>query len=196
MKKTVLFGALLLSACGTVFNGTEQDISFDSNLKGVKIFVDGMQICKTPCVYPLERKSGSVVVVAKKKGYEDKQIVLRSGLNNASILNLTFWPSWLTDVATGACGNTAATAYISIWKNPTLPLRLGKARSQTALRRFALFNFEELKMAASAGKTDSDVFQALARLSGQSPALLTETVNNAATPVSLVQNLEKSAAGS
>lgn len=73
---------------------------------------------------------------------------------------------------------------------------MGKARSQTALRRFALFNFEELKMAASAGKTDSDVFQALARLSGQSPALLTETVNNAATPVSLVQNLEKSAAGS
>ena len=69
MKKTVLFGALLLSACGTVFNGTEQDISFDSNLKGVTIFVDGMQICKTPCVYPLERKSGSVVVVAKKKGY-------------------------------------------------------------------------------------------------------------------------------
>ena len=101
MKKIVLFGALLLSACGTVFNGTEQDISFDSNLKGVTIFVDGMQICKTPCVYPLERKSGSVVVVAKKKGYEDKQIVLRSGLNNASILNLTFWPSWLTDVATG-----------------------------------------------------------------------------------------------
>ena len=54
MKKIVLFGALLLSACGTVFNGTDQDISFDSNLKGVTIFVDGMQICKTPCVYPLE----------------------------------------------------------------------------------------------------------------------------------------------
>ena len=197
MKKIVLFGALLLSACGTVFNGTEQDISFDSNLKGVTIFVDGMQICKTPCVYPLERKSGSVVVVANKKGYEDKQIVLRSGLNNASILNLTFWPSWLTDVATGGMWQYSRDGiYIDMEKSNLAAADWEKARSQTALRRFALFNFEELKMAASAGKTDSDVFQALARLSGQSPALLTETVNNAATPVSLVQNLEKSAAGS
>lgn len=197
MKKIVLFGALLLSACGTVFNGTEQDISFDSNLKGVKIFVDGMQICKTPCVYPLERKSGSVVVVAKKKGYEDKQIVLRSGLNNASILNLTFWPSWLTDVATGGMWQYSRDGiYIDMEKSNLAAADWEKARSQTALRRFALFNFGELKMAAAAGKTDSDVFQALARLSGQSPALLTETVNNAATPVSLVQNLEKSAAGS
>lgn len=126
MKKIVLFGALLLSACGTVFNGTEQDISFDSNLKGVTIFVDGMQICKTPCVYPLERKSGSVVVVAKKKGYEDKQIVLRSGLNNASILNLTFWPSWLTDVATGGMWQYSRDGIYIDMENPTLPLPIGK----------------------------------------------------------------------
>lgn len=85
-----------------------------------------MQICKTPCVYPLERKSGSVVVVAKKKGYEDKQIVLRSGLNNASILNLTFWPSWLTDVATGGMWQYSRDGIYIDMENPTLPLPIGK----------------------------------------------------------------------
>ena len=91
----------MLSACGTLFSGTEQDIRFDANVKETRIFIDGTEVCKTPCVYPLEKKSGSTVIVAKKKGYDDKQIVLKSHFNNISILNLIFWPAWLIDVATG-----------------------------------------------------------------------------------------------
>lgn len=37
MKKIVLFFVIVLSACGTLFSGANQDISFDSNIKGVKI---------------------------------------------------------------------------------------------------------------------------------------------------------------
>lgn len=71
----------------------------------------------------------------QEKGYEDKQIVLRSGLNNASILNLTFWPSWLTDVATGGMWQYSRDGIYIDMENPTLPLPIGKSpqpdRSQT-----------------------------------------------------------------
>ncbi len=72
MKKLGLFSVLMLAACGTLFSGTDQDVSFDSNVKGVKIYADGMEICRTPCVFPLERKSASSVIMAKKEGYDDK----------------------------------------------------------------------------------------------------------------------------
>ena len=90
-----------MSACGTVFNGGSQDIQIDSNVKGVEVFVNGMRACKTPCVLPLERSSSAVVLVAKKRGYEEQQMTLKRELSSVAILNLTFWPSWLTDVATG-----------------------------------------------------------------------------------------------
>lgn len=90
MKKIVLYTALILtlSACGTLFSGSTQDISFDSNQKDVKIYVDGMEICKTPCIFPLERKSSTVIIRAQKKGFEDKQLILRSNLNKLAILFL------------------------------------------------------------------------------------------------------------
>lgn len=48
MKKLTFPFLLLLAACGTIVGGTSQDISFDSNIKGVKIFIDGVEVCKTP----------------------------------------------------------------------------------------------------------------------------------------------------
>ena len=82
--------ALTLTACGTLFNGSSQDIQFDSNVKGVEIYVNGMKACKTPCVYPLDRQSSTTVIVAKKPGYPEQQTILKSELSNVAILNLTF----------------------------------------------------------------------------------------------------------
>ena len=56
--------ALTLTACGTVFNGSSQDIRFDSNIKGVQIMIDGLRICKTPCTYTLERRSSPLTITA------------------------------------------------------------------------------------------------------------------------------------
>ena len=33
--------ALTMTACGTIFTGTGQNISFDSNVKGAEIYIDG-----------------------------------------------------------------------------------------------------------------------------------------------------------
>ena len=100
-KKYILPIFMILSGCGTIFSGSTQDMSFDSNVKGVEIYVSGIKACKTPCVYPLDKGSGNIIITAKKKGYEEQQQILKTKFNNFAILNLTGWPSWLVDVATG-----------------------------------------------------------------------------------------------
>lgn len=190
MKKTILFSLMFLSACGTLFSGGNQDISFDSNVKDVKVYVDGMEICKTPCVFPLERKSSTVVVVAKKAGYEDKQIVLRSNLNKVAVLNLTFWPSWLTDVATGGMWQYSRDGvYIDMERSNLKHAELQKAKQDVAIRRFALFGYGELKIEAAAQQEKGEYITALSSLSGVDAKDLIQTVNKSHSAVNLAHNL-------
>lgn len=190
MKKTILFSLMFLSACGTLFSGGNQDVSFDSNVKDVKVYVDGMEICKTPCVFPLERKSSTVVVVAKKAGYEDKQMVLRSNLNKIAILNLTFWPSWLTDVATGGMWQYSRDGvYIDMERSNLKHTELQKVRKDVAIRRFALFGYSELKIEAASQQENGEYITALSSLSGLDAKDLIQTVNKSHSAVSLAHNL-------
>ena len=77
-----------------------------------------------------------VVVVAKKAGYEDKQMVLRSNLNKVAILNLTFWPSWLTDVATGGMWQYSRDGvYIDMERSNLKHAELQKAKQDVAIIR-------------------------------------------------------------
>lgn len=190
MKKLTFPFLLLLAACGTVVGGTSQDISFDSNVKGVKILIDGVEVCKTPCVYPMDRQSSSAVVQAKKAGYEDKQIVLRSGINRTSFLNLTFWPSWLTDVATGGMWQYNRNGiYVDMEKSATKRSELRQIQKNVAVRRFALFNYGELKIEAAAGKTDGDYLTALSELSGHSAKKLLPVIRQTQGEVNLARAL-------
>ena len=66
MKKFLLLAALTLSACGTT-----QEVTFDSNVPATKIYIDGMEICNTPCKTPIDRSADAIQLVAKKKGYND-----------------------------------------------------------------------------------------------------------------------------
>ena len=190
MKKLVFFSFLLLSACGTLFSSGSQDMSFDSNVKGVQIFVDGMKVCKTPCVYPLERDSSSAIIVAKKDGYEDKQIVLRSNLNKIAILNSTFWPSWLTDLATGGMWQyNRDGVYIDMERSNLKHAELQKVRKDVAIRRFALFGYSELKIEAASQQENGEYITALSSLSGLDAKNLIQTVNKSHSAVSLAHNL-------
>ena len=192
MKKLspVLF--TILAACGTVFSGSDQDISFDSNVKDVKIFVDGMEMCKTPCILPLERKSSSTYIVAKKEGYEDKQLLLRSGFNKIALFNLTYLPSWLTDAVSGGMWQyNRDGVYIDMEKANLKNAELEQSKRNTAIRRFALFAYPELKIEASAQKLDGEYLKALSELSGKTPSELVKTVNLATNEVNLAHSLVK-----
>lgn len=189
MKKLALLSILALSACGTIFSGTDQEFSFDSNVKGTEIYIDGLEICKTPCVYPLERKSNSSVVMAKKEGYETKQIVLRSTINKISILNLSSIPSWLTDVVTGGMWQYNRDAvYIDMEKTHMTKAEAKIKEKETAVRRFTLFNYNDLKLEAAKGEA-GEAIRSLAALSGESEDKLISDVKNTYGEVNLAHKL-------
>jgi len=188
-KKIALVSVLALTACGTVFNGTSQDMSFDSNVKGVTIYINGVKACKTPCVYPIDRSSSTVVAVAKKDGYEDQQQILKSSLSTASILNLTFWPSWLTDVATGGMWQYSRDGvYIDMEKPATKHAELQKIKQDVAARRFALYNYGELKIEA-AKQQNGEYVQAISDLTNKSPQQTMSIINKSGNEVELAHLL-------
>lgn len=193
--------ALTLTACGTVFNGSSQDIQFDSNVKGVEIYVNGMKACKTPCVYPLDRQSSTVVIKAKKPGYAEQQTIIKSELSNVAILNLTFWPSWLTDVATGGMWKYSRDGiYIEMEGgrnympgsnqryNPYYDRYSEQKSKDREIRRFSLYNYGELRNEAANQKA-GEYIKTLAVLSGKSETDLIQTINKADGEVNLAHTL-------
>lgn len=189
MKKIILPVLITLTACGTIFNGTSQDVNFDSNVAGVDIYVDGMKVCKTPCSYPVDRHSGSVSVIAKKEGYPDQMQSLKAGFSAASVLNLTFWPSWLTDVATGGMWKyNRDSVYIDMEKKTADIQQLNKIKKDVATRRFALFGYDNLKLEAAKGE-NGEYIAGLSGLTGKTPDELIEVINVANSEVSLAHAL-------
>lgn len=189
MKKLILPALITLTACGTIFNGTSQDVNFDSNIAGVDIYVDGMKVCKTPCSYPVDRHSGSISIIAKKEGYPDQMQSLKSGFNAASILNLTFWPSWLTDVATGGMWKyNRDSVYIDMEKKITDVQHLNKIKKDVATRRYALFGYDSLKLEAAKNESGEFIL-GLSDLTGKNQEELIEVINVANSEVSLAHKL-------
>lgn len=191
MKNFLLFSLFVLSACGTLFSGTTQEVAFDSNAAGTTVFIDGMEICNTPCKTTIDRSADAVQLVAKKKGYNDRVMTLRSTVNRTAFFNLTSWPSWLTDAVSGG-----------VWeyKNNQVYLQMERkglsAAAQEAFDReskakyFALMNYDELMIEAAAGK-NGEYLQALSALSGQGRDSLSAALLAGRGEVDFVQALTK-----
>lgn len=189
MKKLYLLSFLLLTACGTLFNGGSQDMKFDSNVKGVELYVDGARVCKTPCVYPVERRASSFVVVAKKKGYEEQYQTVRSSWSKITLLNLWFPLSWTTDLASGGMWKYDRDGiYIEMEKEERNTAQLEQDKKDKETRRFALFGYGELKAEAASHKV-GDYTQALMALTDKTANELFEEVNNATSQVALAHSL-------
>ena len=190
MKKYIyMLSVLALTACGTLVNGGTQDMKFDSNVKDVTLYIDGAKVCKTPCVYPIERRASSFVVVAKKKGYEDQYSTIRSSWSKVSLLNLTFVYSWTTDLATGGMWKYDKDGvYIEMVKEGQNTAQLEQNKKDRNIRRFALFGYSELKNEA-AGNKQGEYTKALMSLSGKSAKELFKEVNQATDQVMLAHAL-------
>lgn len=106
MKHKILFLALtitfLMSSCATILTGTKDTIRFDSNPKGAIVYIDGLEVCKTPCSTPVKRSISEKFAEIKLDGYETRVITLDRKFNAVSIINLTGILGWGVDAATGA----------------------------------------------------------------------------------------------
>ena len=41
MEKITFLSLFMIAACGTIINGSSQDMAFDSNIQGVEIYIKG-----------------------------------------------------------------------------------------------------------------------------------------------------------
>lgn len=104
--------ALTLTSCATIVDGTTQVVSFNSNPSGAEIVLNGVPIGVTPFTSQIERGENKVVLV-KKEGYDDQQVMLSTKLNG------WFWGNFLfggllgstTDYASGASIEYAPNTY-------------------------------------------------------------------------------------
>ena len=189
MKKLSLLSILLLSACGTVFSGTTQDISIDANIPDVAVYVDGAKVCTTPCIYPLERMSGSVAVMGKKAGYEDVVIPLKTKLNPVAIGNLTFIYSWTTDVVSGGAWKYNHDGiYLNMEKKNMTRAENVIFENESKIRHFTLHNFNDLRLEANK-KNIGEYTTALSELSGIEGDKIKDIIKTSAKEVVAADNI-------
>lgn len=106
MKKisTVLFVTIMLfmTSCATLFTGTKDRITFNTNPSGATIYIDGVEQCKTPCTMKVKRSIGDTDVEFKLDGYETRLITLSKEFNVVSVINLGNLLGWGIDALSGA----------------------------------------------------------------------------------------------
>lgn len=105
MKKiTLILGTtiLLATGCATIFTGTKDRITFNSNPSGAVIYKDGVELCTTPCSYQVKRSINDTEIELKLDGYQTRLITLDKEFNVISIINLGNLLGWGVDALSGA----------------------------------------------------------------------------------------------
>lgn len=93
MRKTIISStlaiALLTSSCATIVSGSKQNIRFDSNPATATIFIDEVEVGKTPFEIKLKRNSDHSVMI-KLEGYQTYETKLTRKFNAWYIGNILF----------------------------------------------------------------------------------------------------------
>lgn len=86
----VLLSAMVLSttSCATIFTGTTDKVSFNSNPEGAKVIHKGVEKCTTPCVAPISRGLGKQTVTFEKEGFDNKEVKLTKTFNPVTLVNI------------------------------------------------------------------------------------------------------------
>ena len=103
-----------LSGCATIFNGTEQEVQFDSEPSKADILIGGVRRGTTPATLTLTKPGlTDRQITFVKEGHEEKTITLQKKFATASILNV-IGPTFVgfgIDALSGALFNYYPTEY-------------------------------------------------------------------------------------
>ncbi len=178
MHKSVLmtlsgaFAGLALGGCATIFTGTTDWISFDSNVPGVRLTLDGQLRGELPIRLEQSRSSvGGRQFVARfeKEGYATQEFRLNQDFNPVALLDLSSTVvSGGVDVLTGALFKFSPTEYhvqmVEQGKDP----HSREAQRSRELYEFALVNWRRLQSDLARG--GGEHLSTLAVLLGEEPA--------------------------
>ena len=86
---TLVLVAFMASGCGTIINGSNQDVAFNSSPTGARVTVDGLQMGTTPTVIGLSRKDSHTVEFSLD-GYENQSMIINRSVSGWVWGNLVF----------------------------------------------------------------------------------------------------------
>ena len=110
VRLSILVLAMFASGCATVLDGSSQVVSFDSSPNGARIFVNDVEVGTTPLSMQI-RRSRNTIILAKKDGYEDQQLALRTTTNG------NFWRNLMTGGVVGSTVDYLSDAMIEYSPN-------------------------------------------------------------------------------
>lgn len=141
---TVIVLCLSLTACATIFDKTNDTVSFSSEPSDANIYLNGRLMGRTPTSFQVNRSplsGGTPQIAIEKEGYKRQAFELSKELNKIAIFNLFFIASWATDLVSGAAMRYSPTDYRILLENEHaayMPQDMG-------LQKFALFAFEKIQ---------------------------------------------------
>lgn len=109
MKKIIysalIFCAMSLTSCATVFCGSKAKITFDSNINTTAdLTIDGRKHSDVtfPYTTKIDRGFDETIVKAEAVGYKPLMLYIDKKFNAVSVINLCDVLGWAIDAATGA----------------------------------------------------------------------------------------------
>jgi hypothetical protein len=161
MKKLLALVSMgiLLSGCASIISGKTQVITVTSNTEGAEVSIvnlDNNQVFilgNTPFTGASPRISKAKLVV-KKEGFKTAEIALSSETNMVFLVNIlssgVFGTS--TDYSTGALYKYSPNAFLANLEPNRSALEIEKFRKESAVRVFAVMNYDCLSSDLAQGK--------------------------------------------
>lgn len=104
-----------LSGCATLFSGTTDQVSFNTEPSGARVLVDGIDRGTTPLTTSVKRSIGGASVTVRLDGYETRTFELGQEFNMTAIWNIFclpgFWICGGIDVLSGAVMKYSPSTY-------------------------------------------------------------------------------------
>ena len=156
-KKISVLGLVALAflflqyGCATIFVGSEQIITVDSNVQGAEVLYNGKAIGVTPLSATVEKRVDSTLEV-RKEGYLPQTINMSTNLTGA------FWGNILiggllgstTDQSTdSAYEYEPGSFHVTLEPEQASRLELDSLMAEANLRRFILHNYTQIVREAS-----------------------------------------------
>jgi hypothetical protein len=104
-RYSILLGLALvvvLGSCATIFTGSTQKVTIDSEPQKATVRINGLEQGTTPATIKLKKSNDPPAIVLEKEGYDDATFYPDHTFNGVAVLNLFDWLGWLIDFATGA----------------------------------------------------------------------------------------------
>ena len=109
---SVVAASVLSTGCATLFSGTTDQVTINSEPEGARILVDGIDQGTTPATLNLKRPGlNDTQITLRLDGYRDRVFSVQKSFNTVSILNILVWPGFIVDALTGALFKIDPTTY-------------------------------------------------------------------------------------